>query len=118
MLSYSVDVKRSSIERDERRLIIVSVNFKNRRKSRALHLSTSPIMKLEGGDDLEDDFVPDDLVALSEDEGEGAPVQNSCEFVAGELCEDEEDSTDLITQVAKKRKRREREKEKKAKVCP
>lgn len=76
------------------------------------------IMKLEGGDDLEDDFVPDDLVALSEDEGEGAPLQDNGEFFAGEGGEDEEDSTDLVTQVAKKRKRREREKEKKAKVCP
>jgi protein CMS1 len=74
-------------------------------------------MKLEGGDDLEDDFVPDDLVALSESEGEGEGANNG-EFVAGEGCEDEEDSTDLAPQAAKKRKRREREKEKKAKVCP
>lgn len=74
-------------------------------------------MKLEGGDDLEDDFVPDDLVALSEDEGEGAPIQDNGEFVAGEGSEDEEvqDSTELVTQAGKKRKRREREKEKKAK---
>lgn len=79
---------------------------------------SSPIMKLEGGDDLEDDFVPDELIALSEDEGEGAPMQDNGEFVAGEGSEDEKDSTDLVTQAGKKRKRREREKEKKAKVCP
>ena len=90
---------------------------------------------MQGGDDLEDDFVPDETVALSGDEGFGTvPLDEEDIFVDdgddmeqdGED-EDEYEAKDVLAPqaadgdtavVAKKRKRREREKEKKAKVCP
>lgn len=71
------------------------------------------------GDDLDDDFVPDDLVALSEDED----VAHSAEAddIGGLLSADEggvgEAGPSQLSQVAldKKRKRRQKEKERKAK---
>lgn len=70
-----------------------------------------------GADSLEDDFVPDDLVALSgeEDEAELAPE----DVPAGDPVEDDPAPSAPANSTAegKKRKRREKEKERKAKVC-
>ncbi|KAF7978109.1 hypothetical protein HWV62_1522 [Athelia sp. TMB] len=68
----------------------------------------------QNGDDLEDDFVPDDLVALSEDENENdvqellIPDEDAVEDDAQAKAKAEGDQ-------AKKRKRREKEKERKTK---
>ena len=82
-------------------------------------------MALHRGDDLEDDFMPDETVALSEDEGFGSLVGDPDDI--GKLLsadEDEQDEGDespmertkLLPE--KKRKRREKDKERKAKECP
>ena len=82
-----------------------------------------------GGDDLEDDFVPDDIVALSGDEAPGdAQLDDEDIFVDddGQTPEEEDDTDEIglaaptsqsrdLTASAKKRKRREKEKERK--VC-
>lgn len=60
-------------------------------------------------DHLEDDFVPDELTALSDNEGIALHDET-----ASLSAQDE--SPSLPTTSAKKRKRREKEKEKKAKV--
>jgi protein CMS1 len=90
---------------------------------------------MQGGDDLEDDFVPDETVALSGDEGFGTThldeedvfVDDGDDAEQDGEDEDEYDVKDALSTpaangdpaiVAKKRKRREKEKEKKAKVCP
>lgn len=72
---------------------------------------------MQHGDDLEDDFVPDDLVAMSEEED----LPETEEI--GELLSAEEDGgTERPNQAAsdaaaeKKRKRRAKEKERKAKA--
>ncbi|KAI9064212.1 hypothetical protein FKP32DRAFT_609975 [Trametes sanguinea] len=74
---------------------------------------------MQHGDDLEDDFVPDDLVALS-DEEEDLP---NTEDISGLLSADEDGDTPAQPNAAqsaaaleKKRKRRAKEKERKAKV--
>ncbi|OBZ75478.1 hypothetical protein A0H81_04539 [Grifola frondosa] len=70
------------------------------------------------GDDLDDDFVPDDLVAMSEEEdlqdGEDIGLLTADEDVdiQGETSQADKDAQE------KKRKRRVKEKERKAKVCP
>lgn len=82
-------------------------------------------MSRQGGDDLDDDFVPDDLVALSGDEGEHGeePQSYHSEHVMGGdedgEVHGETDQQDQKNQVAveKKRKRKQMEKQKKAKVC-
>lgn len=78
-----------------------------------------------GGDDLEDDFVPDDLVALSDDETPGnARLDDEDIFIDDEgQTPEEEDEGDEVPAAAasssqtalseKKRKRREKEKERK-----
>lgn len=84
---------------------------------------------MQQGDDLEDDFVIDDLVALSgeEDAGlEGEFFSDGGDEGNDGMSGDEDDGTGdtqtAVTQssgnavVLKKRKRREKEKEKKAKV--
>lgn len=70
------------------------------------------------GDDLEDDFVPDDLVALSDLEDDGAHSADG-EDVGALLSADEDTAGASSSQAAdeKKRKRRAKEKERKAKVC-
>jgi protein CMS1 len=89
---------------------------------------------MQGGDDLEDDFVPDDTVALSGDEGFGTATHLEGEedifLDAGDdegQGGDEDEAEDVLTSpvtsgdpelVSKKRKRREKEKERKAKVRP
>lgn len=73
----------------------------------------------QGGDDLDDDFVPDDLVALSEPEDDAGEDLQSDDGVQGLLSADEDDAereTIDAAAVEKKRKRREKEKERKAKV--
>jgi protein CMS1 len=69
----------------------------------------------EGGDDYDDDFIPDELVALSTDEDaqswEGETFFSDVED--GEHVEKPKD--EVVT--TKKRKRREKEKQRKAKVC-
>lgn len=76
-------------------------------------------MAAQRGDDLEDDFVPDDLVALS-DEDSDLP---NADDIAGLLSADEDgdngaQASHLPSEAAmeKKRKRRAKEKERKAKV--
>ncbi|KAJ3476337.1 hypothetical protein NLI96_g11222 [Meripilus lineatus] len=75
-----------------------------------------------GGDDLEDDFIPDDLVALSDPEEEETEdaIQGPDADINAFLSPDEEDVDEAELQrsqaaAEKKRKRREKEKEKKAK---
>lgn len=73
-----------------------------------------------GGDDLDDDFVPDDLVAMSEDEEDLNSPDG--EDINALLSADEGDGGEAEAAkkeaaAAKKRKRREKEKERKAKVC-
>jgi hypothetical protein len=73
------------------------------------------------GDDLDDDFMPDETVALSEDEGFASLVGDHDDI--GKLLsadEDEGEQVDLPKEQPnllseKKRKRREKEKERKAK---
>jgi len=76
------------------------------------------------GDDLDDDFMPDEIVALSEDEGFGSLVGDQ-DDVGNLLSADEEEGdierphterTNALLEE-KKRRRREKEKERKAKVC-
>lgn len=78
-------------------------------------------MSKQGGDDLDDDFVPDDLVALSEDEdaGQSAEGDDIGAFLsAGEEDEAQESRAQGASKGAseKKRKRRAKEKERRAKV--
>lgn len=77
-------------------------------------------MNRTGGDDLDDDFVPDDLVALSDAEDEEAGHSADGEDVEALLSADEgspQPSTSDLAAAEKKRKRRAKEKERKAKVC-
>jgi hypothetical protein len=60
-----------------------------------------------GGDDFEDDFVPDELVELSADSDESAAAPY------GPAREDEKRSVGQETTAANKRKRREQQKERK-----
>lgn len=77
-------------------------------------------MNQQRGDDLDDDFVPDDLVAMSEDEG--VPQAGDAEDIGSLLSADENEvegkaQPSMSTSAsAKKRKRRAKEKERKAKV--
>jgi protein CMS1 len=82
-------------------------------------------MAYHKGDDLEDDFMPDETVTLSEDEGFGSLVGDQ-DDIGKLLSADEEEKEDVESPVErtkapsdeKKRKRREKEKERKAKECP
>ena len=85
-----------------------------------------PTMVYHKGDDLEDDFMPDETVALSEDEGFGSLVGGQ-DDVGTLLSADEEekagvkspsDSERTKASSEKKRKRREKEKQRKEKECP
>jgi len=74
-------------------------------------------MTKTGGDDLDDDFVPDELVAMSDDED---ALQVADGDINALLSADEEEMDEGEVQksqaaAAKKRKRREKEKERKAK---
>lgn len=75
-------------------------------------------MSRTGGDDLDDDFVPDDLVALSDPEDEEAAHPADGEDVGALLSADEDNAAPSTSQAdpEKKRKRRAKEKERKAKV--
>jgi protein CMS1 len=70
-----------------------------------------------GGDDLEDDYVPDELVAVDDDEGYSEIADNALHLLSDE--EGQEDHTPITEQqteverVRRKRKRREKEKERK-----
>lgn len=75
-------------------------------------------MSKHRGDDLDDDFVPDELVALSDQEDTYSPED---EDITALLSADETEPTKAEptpneAAAAKKRKRREKEKERKAKV--
>jgi protein CMS1 len=82
-------------------------------------------MAYHKGDDLDDDFVPDETVALSEDEGFGSLVGDH-DDIGKLLSADEEEKEDVESPIErtqapseeKKRRRREKEKERKAKVRP
>lgn len=75
-------------------------------------------MSVQRGDDLEDDFVPDDLVALSgEEDAAFDPRQGAGDNIDGLLSADEEAEQDGPAQATSaKRKRREKDKERQAKV--
>lgn len=81
-----------------------------------------PAMVYHRGDDLEDDFMPDETVALSEDEGFGSFVGDQ-DDVGTLLSADEEEKAEVKSpsertkapSEEKKRKRREKEKERKEK---
>lgn len=79
---------------------------------------------LQGGDDLDDDFVVDDLVALSDDDlniiEDSAYFSDTTEEpkIFQDEREETQPSASVVDPAAKKRKRREKEKEKKAKVRP
>jgi protein CMS1 len=76
------------------------------------------------GDDLDDDFMPDEIVALSEDEGFVSLVGDQ-DNIGNLLSADEEEGglerphteQTMALLEEKKRRRREKEKERKAKVC-
>ena len=76
------------------------------------------------GDDLDDDFMPDETVALSEDEGFASLLGDHDDI--GKLLSADEDEGEQLdphkqpsnSLLEKKRKRREKEKERKAKVSP
>jgi protein CMS1 len=77
------------------------------------------------GDDLEDDFMPDETVALSEDEGFGSLIVEQDDV--GTLLSADEDEKEAAKSPSertkapseeKKRKRREKAKERKEKECP
>jgi hypothetical protein len=78
----------------------------------------------QGGDDLDDDFVPDELVALSADEGEEAGWEVDEEDAPGAFASEDEGRPRVEgkqseydeAKVGKKRKRREKERQRKAKV--
>jgi hypothetical protein len=76
------------------------------------------------GDDLEDDFMPDEFVAFSEDD-ESLSLVGDPDDIGKLLSADEEEegaespmerTKTLLNE--KKRRRREKEKERKAKACP
>lgn len=72
---------------------------------------------MPGGDDLEDDFVADELVELSEEEGSLHELDDDSNDYADEPTPAAPvGSTSDAAAVSKKRKRREKEKEKKLKV--
>lgn len=73
----------------------------------------------QGGDDLEDDFVVDDLVALSDGEGgdpEGSLQSDNAEEASPDEVEDIQPAPNDRSAAEKKRKRREKLKQNKAKV--
>jgi protein CMS1 len=75
------------------------------------------------GDDLEDDFMPDETVAFSEDEGSVSLVGDQDDI--GKLLSADEEEEGAESPMGrtkapsdeKKRRRREKEKERKAKAC-
>lgn len=73
---------------------------------------------MQGGDDLDDDFVPDDLVALSDDESVAGSSHSISDEGDDAISGAEEAGAQGTTKASsdKKRKRREKEKERKAKV--
>lgn len=70
----------------------------------------------QNGDDLEDDFVLDDLVALSEDENDIQELLSADEDVVEDPVADVQKKAKAEGDQAKKRKQRGKEKERKAKV--
>jgi protein CMS1 len=76
------------------------------------------------GDDLEDDFMPDETVVLSEDEAFGSSVGDPDDI--GQLLSADEEEGNVESPMErttstldeKKRRRREKEKERKAKESP
>ena len=78
--------------------------------------TASSIMARAGGDDFEDDFVADDLVALSEEEYIASDVDDSSNDNQPEDGPAPSTAGPCTQEASKKRKRREKEKEKKIKV--
>ena len=80
------------------------------------------MMSHHRGDDLEDDFMPDETVVLSEDEPFGSSVGDPDDI--GQLLSADEEQGNIESPTEKtkgtldekKRRRREKEKERKAKV--
>lgn len=67
------------------------------------------------GDDLDDDFMPDETVALSDD----TSLVGECDDIANLLSADEDETVQVDTPkdlLEKKRRRREKEKERRAKA--
>jgi protein CMS1 len=74
-------------------------------------------MNGQRGDDLDDDFVPDELVATSGEEDNGPGDDIGGLLSADEDAEEAEVHIKEKPATEKKRKRREKEKERKIKVC-
>lgn len=70
----------------------------------------------QNGDDLDDDFVPDDLVALSDDENDIQELLSADEDAVEDPNANPEKIVKSEEVMAKKRKQRGKEKERKAKV--
>ena len=83
-----------------------------------------PMMSHHRGDDLEDDFMLDETVALSEDEAIGSSVGDQDDI--GKLLSADEEERDIEPPTErtkglldeKKRRRKEKEKERRAKESP
>jgi len=82
------------------------------------------MMSHHRGDDLEDDFMPDDMVVLSEDEASGSHVGDPDDIGKLLSADEEEESAEPLMETTKgpldekKRRRREKDKERKAKESP
>lgn len=72
-------------------------------------------MMRQGGDDLDDDFVPDELVALSDGDEPADDAQGSLS-ADEEAVDNAEGEVKNKSDKEKKRKRRDKEKERKSKV--
>jgi hypothetical protein len=90
----------------------------------SLSLRLLPTMAHHRGDDLEDDFMPDETVAFSEDEGSVSLVGDQDDIGKLLSADEEEEGAESPMERTKafldekKRRRREKEKERKAKACP
>lgn len=82
------------------------------------------MMSHHRGDDLEDDFMPDEMVVISEDEASGSHIGDQDDIGKLLSADEEEGSTEPLMETTKgpldekKRRRREKEKERKAKESP
>lgn len=75
-------------------------------------------MSGQRGDDLEDDFVPDELVASSgEEDGRTEAVDGIEGLLSADEDAEQEEAERRGKAALSKRKRKEREKERRAKVC-
>jgi hypothetical protein len=103
---------------------IPALNVLNSHHSIVTWLSPDKTMTHHRGDDLEDDFMPDETVAFSEDEGFGSPIAVGDQDDIGKLfsADEGDEGNDAYMERTKplsekKRRQKEKEKERKAKEC-